>query len=449
MEKKKRKKILVFGSGLVSRPGVRYLVEQAHLQVTVASNHLESAQKLVTGYGDCKAIYVDIMGPDKTKIQNLVCQNDIIISLLPWILHVQIAKMCLECGKHFATTSYVSPGMLQMDEEARSKGVLFLNELGVDPGVDHMSAMKVIDHIRDEGGKVIHFYSICGGLPAPQNNDNPFGYKFSWSPKGVVLASKSSARFMENGKIVDIDGKDLFLNYRMGHIDGIGDLEIYPNRDSLPYRDHYKLQYAETVMRGTYRYPGWCDTFRKLVDLGLVDGTPSDELEGLTYRQMMADLVGSKRGGDTVGKTAEKIGLPKDSEVMRRFEWLGLFDREMVPEYDNRLDILSHLLQEKLYYKEGEIDMLLLRHKFIIENKDMSRDLITSTMVNYGIPHGDSSMARTVSLPLAIGVRLMAEGKINLTGVQIPTKRVIYEPVLKELEELGIKLGETRVPLES
>jgi saccharopine dehydrogenase-like NADP-dependent oxidoreductase len=346
-----------------------------------------------------------------------------------------------------ATTSYVSEGMKKLDEEAKSKGLLFLNEIGVDPGIDHMSAMKIIDEVHDEGGKILHFYSYCGGLPAPEDNDNPYGYKFSWSPKGVVLASGNPAKYLENGKLVEIVGKDLFLNKRLDEIEELGTFEVYPNRDSMPYQDLYGLKDAQTVMRGTYRNVGWCDTLKKIVDLGLIDETPKENLKGITYKQMMAALVGASEDEDVTGKTAAKVGLSKDDEVIKRLEWLGLFSDDPVPDYDNNLDILSERLQEKLYYKEGERDMLILRHKFIVENKDKSRDMITSTMVDFGIPKGDTSMARTVSLPLAIGVKLMAESKINLTGVHIATKKEIYDPVLEELEKLNIKMVEKRVPV--
>jgi saccharopine dehydrogenase-like NADP-dependent oxidoreductase len=337
--------------------------------------------------------------------------------------------------------------MRKLDADAKSKGLLFLNEMGVDPGIDHMSAMKIIDEVYHEGGKVIHFYSYCGGLPAPKDNDNPYGYKFSWSPKGVVLASRNSARFLENGKVVEIEGKDLFLNKRIEEVESLGSLEVYPNRDSIPYKELYGLKDAETVMRGTYRYIGWCDTLKKIVDLGLVDDTPQPNLKGKTYKQMMADLVGAGEKDDVMAAAAAKVGLAKNSEVMGRIEWLGLFSDEKVPDFDNRLDILGQRMQDKLFYKDGEVDMLLLRHKFVVENKDGSRDFITSTMIDYGIPHGDSSMARTVSLPLAIGVNMMAENKINLTGVQIPTIKEIYEPVLHELARLNIKMVEKRAPL--
>ena len=440
----KKKKILVFGAGLVSRPGVRYLLSNKNLIVTVASRTVSKAEKLVEGFanGFAKQVLVE----NVESVENLIKENDIIISLLPWVHHLKVANLCLKHNKHMATTSYVSEGMKKLDKEAKSKGLLFLNEIGVDPGIDHMSAMKIIDAVHDEGGKILHFYSYCGGLPAPEDNDNPFGYKFSWSPKGVVLASGNPAKYLENGKIVEIVGKDLFLNKRLDEIEGLGTFEVYPNRDSMPYQDLYGLKDAQTVMRGTYRNIGWCDTLKKIVDLGLIDETPKDNLKGITYKQMMAALVGASKAEDVTAKTAAKVGLAKDDEIIKRLEWLGLFSDDPVPDFDNYLDILSQRLQEKLYYKEGERDMLILRHKFIVENKDKSRDMITSTMIDFGIPKGDTSMARTVSLPLAIGVKLMAEGKIDLTGVHIATNKEIYEPVLAELEKLNIKMVEKRVP---
>jgi saccharopine dehydrogenase (NADP+, L-glutamate forming) len=440
-----KKKILVFGAGLVSRPGVRYLLSNKNLIVTVASRTVSKAEKLVEGFDN--GIANQILVDNLEAVEELIKENDIVISLLPWVHHLKVAKLCLKHNKHMATTSYVSEGMKKLDEEAKSKDLLFLNEIGVDPGIDHMSAMKIIDEVHNEGGKIIHFYSYCGGLPAPEDNDNPYGYKFSWSPKGVVLASGNPAKYLENGKLVEIEGKDLFLNKRLDEIEGLGSFEVYPNRDSMPYQDLYGLKDAQTVMRGTYRNIGWCDTLKKIVDLGLIDETPKENLKGITYKQMMAALVGASEDEDVTEKTAVKVGLAKDDEVVKRLEWLGLFSDDPVPDFDNYLDILSQRLQEKLYYKKGERDMLILRHKFIVENKDKSRDMITSTMVDFGIPNGDTSMARTVSLPLAIGVKLMAEGKINLTGVHIATKKEIYKPVLQELEKLNIKMVEKRVPV--
>jgi saccharopine dehydrogenase-like NADP-dependent oxidoreductase len=437
-------KILVLGAGLVSRPGVNYLLGQKNLTVTVASRTVSKAEKLVKGYSNGKAAAVDV--ENDRELTALIRDHDIIISLLPWIHHVKVANLCLEHGKHMVTTSYVSEGMKKLDQPVRERKLLFLNEIGVDPGIDHMSAMKIIHDVQAAGGKILHFHSYCGGLPAPADNDNPFGYKFSWSPRGVILASRNSARFLENGKIVEIEGKDLFLNYQVEEIEGLGKFEVYPNRDSVPYKELYGLKDAQTVIRGTYRNLGWCATFKKIVDLGLVDETPLPELKGRTFKKMMAELIGASSELQLKEDTAAKLGIPVNSEIIQRLEWLGLFSDDPVGDFDNRLDILSQRLQNKLFYKEGEKDMLILRHRFQVKNKDKSRDLITSTLIDFGIPGGDSSMARTVSLPMAIATRLVAEDKITLKGVQTPVHRQIYDPVLRELETLGIKMVEKKIP---
>jgi saccharopine dehydrogenase (NADP+, L-glutamate forming) len=439
------KNVLVLGAGLVSKPGVTYLLKQKNISVTVASRTVSKAENLIKGFTNGKAIQLNV--ENEEQLAQLIKANDIIVSLLPWVHHLKVAKLCLKHSKHMATTSYVSDDMKKLDDEAKSKNLLFLNEIGVDPGIDHMSAMKIIDEVYEKGGKVVHFYSYCGGLPAPEDNDNPFGYKFSWSPKGVVLASRNSAKFLENGKLVEIEGKDLFLNYRIEEIKGLGKFEVYPNRNSLPYKDLYNLKDAQTVMRGTYRNLGWCDTLKKMVDLGLINEDKQNNLKGINYRKMMADMVGAKDDANLEKIVAEKLKLDRNSEVIKRFEWLGLFSDKKVPDFDNRLDILSELLQEKLVFKNKEKDMLILQHKFTVENADKSKDLITSTLIDFGEALKESSMARTVSLPLAIGVRFMAEGKFNLTGVQIPIHKQIYEPVLKELETLGIKMDEKKYKL--
>jgi saccharopine dehydrogenase-like NADP-dependent oxidoreductase len=433
------KKILVLGAGLVSKPGVVFLLKHG-FTVTVASRTVEKAEKIVHGYENGMALHLLI--EDKKTLASLVRKNDIVVSLLPWIHHIKVAQACLEYNKPMATTSYVSDEMRRLDDEARRKNLLFLNEIGIDPGVDHMSAMRIIDAVHARGGKIRHFYSICGGLPAPEDNDNPFGYKFSWSPRGVVLASRNPARFLENGREINVRGEDLFLNKRLETVDPLGEFEVYPNRDSVPYKEIYGLKDAATVMRGTYRNVGWCDTFKKIVDLGLVDDSPTSYAGGTTYRQMMAGVIGCDEQDDLMARAAEKLGLERDHFVVKNLDWLGLFSSETLPDGESKLDILSDRLLEKMKYRDGEKDMLILRHRFEVENRDNTTETITSTLIDYGIPHGDSSMARTVSLPLAVGVKLMAEKKINLTGVQIPIMKAIYVPVLNGIEELGIKMVE-------
>jgi saccharopine dehydrogenase-like NADP-dependent oxidoreductase len=436
------KNILVLGSGFVSKPGIKYLLSQNEFFITVASLSIKYISEIMKEQRNGIAIQLDVNNTD--KLIDLIKKNDIVISLLPWTFHIDVAKLCIEYNTHLVTTSYVSADMRSLDSKVKNKNLLFLNEMGIDPGIDHMSAMKIINEVHKDGGKIVHFYSFCGGLPAPEHNNNPFGYKFSWSPKGVVLASRNSALYLENGENITIEGKDLFKNPRQEHIVDLGTFEVYPNRDSLQYKNLYGLKDALTVMRGTYRNIGWCETLKAIVDIGLIDETPDDSLKEKTYQQMIRELLNNTESKDIRFDVAHTLNIDQNSPILDRLEWLGLFSDKNVMKSDNKLDNLSELLQKKLYFKPDERDMILLQHKFIIKNEKNEKKLITSTLIEYGIPNGDSSMARTVSLPLAIGVKLILDKKINLTGVRIPIMKEIYKPVLLELEQLGIKMNEQK-----
>lgn len=439
------KNILILGAGFVSKPGVKYLLDSSNLNVTVADLFVERAEELIEGHGNGKALALDINNTE--KLNSMISDNDIIVSLLPWTLHLKVADLCIKNNKHMATTSYVSDGMMALDPIAKEKGLLFINETGVDPGIDHMSAKKIIDEVEQEGGKILEFYSYTGGLPAPEDNDNPFGYKFSWSPRGVLLASRNAAKFLESGKVVDIPGDELFLNFKEESVEGLGDFEVYPNRNSIIYKEIYGLDDAMTLIRGTYRYPGWCRTLKLMIDMGLLSDIPTKGISQVPYSEAMSKLAGISGKDDLKMEISEKYKIPLDSEELKRLEWLGLFGGELTSEHDNFLDILSDILKRKLYYKDNEKDMIVMKHTFTILNRDGSKDVITSTLIDYGIPGGDSSMSRTVSLPLAISVKMMAEGKFDLTGVQIPVVSELYLPILAELENLGIKMVEKRISL--
>ena len=436
------KNILVLGAGFVSKPGIKYLLSQNEFFITVASLSIKYISEIMKGQPNGIAVQLDVNNTD--KLIDLIKKNDIVISLLPWTFHIDVAKFCIEYNTHLVTTSYVSADMRSLDSKVKNKNLLFLNEMGIDPGIDHMSAMKIIDEVHNDGGKIVHFYSFCGGLPAPEHNNNPFGYKFSWSPKGVVLASRNSALYLENGEIITIEGKNLFKNPRQEHIVDLGTFEVYPNRDSLQYKNLYGLKDALTVMRGTYRNIGWCETLKAIVDIGLIDETPDDSLKEKTYQQMVRELLNNAESKDIRFDVAHTLNIDQNSPILDRLEWLGLFSDKNVMKSDNKLDNLSELLQKKLYFKPDERDMILLQHKFIIKNEKNEKKLITSSLIEYGIPNGDSSMARTVSLPLAIGAKLILDDKINLTGIRIPIMKEIYKPVFLELEKLGIKMNEQK-----
>ena len=432
------KNVLVLGAGLVARPLVGYLLDQPDYHVRVATRTVSKAEKLVGDNPRGEALVLDISNTQ--ALETLVKEADLVLSMVPYTHHPAVAGLCVRHGKNFVSTSYVSDAMRALDEDARKAGVILLNEVGLDPGIDHMSAMRIIHRIKDAGGEVESFTSFCGGLPAPDANDNPFGYKFSWSPRGVVLAGKREAQFLRNGGIVRVAPEELFKEYWIAKIEGLGSFESYPNGNSLPYIETYQIPETQTLLRGTYRYPGWCDTWVAIKKLGLLDETEKD-LTGLTFAQLTSSLVD---GNPESVKTdlAMFLGLPEESGVVDKLEWLGFFSDEKLPvQKGTLLDVLAARLLEKLVYQPGERDMIVLRHDFVAKYEDR-KEKIVSTFIGYGEAGKVTAMAKTVGLPAAIASRMVLEGRITETGVHIPVTPDIYEPILDELETVGISFKE-------
>jgi len=371
---------------------------------------------------------------------------DLAVSLLPAPNHPKVAEACLAEGSHLVTTSYVGPAMQAFDAPARAAGLLFLNEIGLDPGIDHLSALKIIHAVVREGGTVESFRSYCGGLPAPSCNTNPWGYKFSWAPRSVMTAGTNAARFLDDGKLIDIPGPELFAHHWPVEVPGHGTYEGYPNRDSLGYQELYGLQSAKTMFRGTLRYPGWCDTM-KIVSGLLLDQTPRSDLAGQTYAEVLASRIPGATARTIKADLASWAGLPETADPIHRLEWAGFLSDEQVPATPTLLDLVADRLQIKLALEPGDQDLIVLQHEFIVVAADGQRKLLTSTLVDEGIPHGDSAMARTVSLPAAVAVRLILQGQLTLTGVHIPVMPEVYLPVLAELETLKIVCHEGERPL--
>lgn len=442
------KKVLVLGAGLVARPLVRYLLSQPEFAVTVASRTVSKADALVDGHPQGKTM--PLLAEETEKLKRLITEHDLAISLLPAPQHPVVADLCIRHRKHMVTTSYLTPKMTALDGPARQAGVMVLNEIGLDPGIDHMSAMRVIHDVERRGGKVVSFKSYCGGLPAPDANDNPWGYKFSWSPRAVCTAGKSAARYRQDGKLVEVPGPELFANYHTVEVEGLGTMEAYPNRDSLGYVDVYGLQDAETMFRGTFRYQGWCQTLKKVVDLGLLDETPATYPEGTTYAQFTAGFLTSKPTGDLRKDLAAHLDLDESSPVLDRFEWLGLLDDDPIAitaKETTPLDVLAAQMAQKMPYAPGQRDMIVLCHYFMARFPAQPDERITSTLIDYGQPGGDSSMARTVSLPAAVAARRIVTGHVVIPGVHIPVTPQIYNPILDELATMGIRCIEKTVPL--
>jgi len=438
------KKILILGAGLVARPLVKYLLDQPDFRVEVASRTVSKAEKLIEGHP--RGVAKELNLKSEEALKNEVAGADLVISMVPYGFHPKVAELCIVYRKHMVTTSYVSDAMKKLDADARKAGILILNELGLDPGIDHMEAMRVIHEIHDKGGKLLGFISFCGGLPAAEANTNPFGYKFSWSPTGVLLAGKNSAQYLQDGKEVFIPAEKLFESYSLRTIEGLGVFEGYPNRNSLPYIDLYGVPETKTMLRGTLRYLGWCETIRTLVRLNILD-QEEKEWTGLTFADFLRKQMGT-RAKDVKKAVSDRLGIPPGLAILRRLEWLGLFSDEPLPlQKGSALDIMSARMTARLSYLPGERDMICLQHEFFASYPKGGREKIVSTLIDYGIPGGDSSMSRTVGLPPAIGTRLILEGKIRESGVHIPVTPDIYLPILAELKNLNIAFKEKREKL--
>jgi len=439
------KTVLVFGAGMVSRPMIRYLLDQPDVHVVMASRTVSKAEHLIDGHPQGEAFALDVN--DDKKVEEFITKADVVMSLLPYTYHVKVAEMCIKHKKQMITTSYVSDAMKALDKKAKAAGVLILNECGLDPGIDHMSAMRIIHDVEAKGGKVMSFRSTTGALPAHEANTNPFGYKFSWSPRGVLLASRNAAQWLENGKEVSIPGEQLFEHYTIQDVPGAGSFENYPNRNSIPYKDIYGLKDATTVYRGTFRMTGWCETMHALVALGWLHDEPMKVFAGKTYGDLTRHLIGASPKDDLPNVTALYLGLKPYSAIIKRLEWLGLFGSEPLPKDKNTpLDYLNVLTLQKMSMGEHERDMVLMHHEFITTYPG-KKEYVTSTLLDYGIPDGDTSVARTVALPAAIAVKMILQKKITLTGVHIPVIPEIYNPILDELEELGIRFDEKTQPI--
>lgn len=438
------KKVLILGAGMVARPVVTYFHEQTPYQLTIADQIGSKARELGSDPQRIHALELDMS--DEQRVKAEISRADLVISLLPFTLHPKVAELCLDHKKHLVTASYESADMRELEPKVKSAGIVILNEIGLDPGLDHMEAMRIIHEIKEKEGFIRGFTSWCGGLPAPEANDNPLGYKFSWSPLGVLMAGKNPARFLRDGQEVSQKSQDFFRNPVPVDIPGIGTLEGYPNRDSIPYIQIYGIETTNSMFRGTLRYSGWCSFIWAAQGLGLLDGEVLS-WEGHTYRSFMRRILQVEEGQTIPDVIMDRLGLSVESEAIRSMEWLGLWNEDPIPlASGTALDVIALRLQEKLQFSEGERDMIALQHIFDAEYPNGEKERIVSTLIDYGIPYGDSAMSRTVGYPTAIAARLILEGRFSNPGIHIPVDPAMYIPILEELEKFDISFTTHKSP---
>jgi len=439
--------ILLLGAGRSSAALIDYLGRAAASHgwtLTLGDLSEEAAQKAVKGNNQIRAIQFDLS--DSFKASEEILKAEVVISLLPPHLHPEAARMCLLHKKHFLTASYVSESMKSLDRDAKEFGLLFLNECGLDPGIDHMSAMQVIDSIKSKGGTLKAFRSFTGGLISPETAPgNPWRYLFTWNARNVVTAGQGVATYLEDGTERRIPYQKLFTRLFPIEVAGLGKFDGYANRDSLQYRKIYGLEKIPTLLRGTLRYTGFCQAWNLLVQLGICD----DHSECVTNEnQSCGDLIEKflpPGSGDLRTRVALYLGINSNDQRLDLLEWSGFFSKEAIGATSKTAaEATEFILNKKWRMKSGDLDMIVMWHQFIYELDGKEKE-IQSNLVVEGVTGEPTAMAKTVGLPLGIAAKLLLEGKLTLRGVQIPVQREFYEPILAELSINGITLSENHI----
>lgn len=440
--------ILVLGAGKSATVLIEYLLDHAtsnNWMVTIGDLDQALALHKAGDHPNSRAIYFN--ADDATLVRNCVADADIVVSLLPAFVHPVVAAMCVELGKHFVSASYVSDAMKQLHEKAVAKDIILMNEMGLDPGIDHMSAMHMIDNIKKQGGTIDGFRSYTGGLIAPESDNNPWHYKFTWNPRNVVLAGQGTAKFLSDHKYKYIPYHQLFSSHLVMDVPGYGSFEGYPNRDSLAYRSTYGLESTGTIIRGTLRKEGFCDAWNVFVQLGMTDDTYTlENAHTFTWADFTETFLPEGKG--SLAERLQHYLQINDAGIMHKLEWLGLFDAQPIFEKQEAhaftpAQLLQRLLESKLSLEAGDKDMCVMLHvmDYTLNGKKYRQQ---SSMVAIGDDEIHTAMAKTVGLPAAIAVKRILHGEITRRGVVVPVTADIYQPVLAELEQdFGVQFQET------
>ena len=434
------KQILVIGAGRSAVTLIDYLLKESHLnlwKVTIADYNLNLAENLASNNSNARPIFFNVN--DEQQRENEIRNSDIVVSMLPSNMHYLVAKDCLKFKKNLVTASYVSDQIKAYDELARKNNIIFLNEIGLDPGIDHMSAMKVVDELRLKKAKLLSFKSYCGGLIHPESDNNPWNYKFTWNPRNVILAGQGTSKYLESNEIRKINYDSLFEEIETIDVLSQGSFEAYANRDSLSYIKSYGLNDIETMYRGTLRKVGFCSSWNVFVKLGLTNDNYSiKNSEDLSFRDYLSLFLPENNSLTVEERFCDFLSIDESSNEFYKFKWLGLFsDRKCEIINASPAQILQKITEEKLSLDDNDKDMVVMQHQFeyFYENK---KQKLNSSLVVFGDDQRNTAMAKTVGLPVAIAVKLILNNTITLKGVQIPTSKEIYQPVLDELEKNGI-----------
>ena len=425
--------------------------EARHSELTIAAcRTLDSAKKLSSDIKNARPISLDVT--DSKSLDAEVAKVDLVISLIPYTFHATVIKSAIRHKKNVVTTSYVSPAMMELEAECKEAGITVMNEIGLDPGIDHLYAVKTIEEIHKAGGKITSFLSYCGGLPAPEASDNPLGYKFSWSSRGVLLALRNAAKYFKDGKVEEIQGPELMGTAKPYFIYPGFAFVAYPNRDSTPYKERYDIPEAQTLIRGTLRYQGFPEFVRVLVDIGFLSEETHDFLKAsdkpLSWAEATQKIISasSSKESDLLWAIASKTKFSDNTEkdrIITGLKWIGIFSSDPITPRNTPLETLCASLEAKMQYEAGERDMVMLQHKFGIEWEDGKTETRTSTLVDYGDPKGYSSMARLVGVPCGVACLMVLDGRISEKGVLAPVTWSLAEPLLVELKKnWGIEMTE-------
>ncbi len=437
------KHILIFGAGRSCNTLIRYLAANAD-KFDWKINIFDIQES--KNENSARVTYSVMNVKDETARDAEVKIADLVISMLPARFHKYVAQSCVKFSKNLLTASYETAELTAFRSDVQKKGLFFLNECGLDPGLDHMSAMNLIDRIKNGGHTLLAFESFTGGLVAPESDDNPWNYKFSWNPRNVVVAGQEGpAKFIQNGKYKYIPYNRLFRRTELIEIDDFGKFEGYANRDSLKYIEQYSLQGIPTIYRGTLRRPGFCRAWNVFVQLGLTaDNYFLENVENMTYRDFINSFLYYHPTDSVELKLYRAMHIDQDSDIIPKLVWLGIFDDTKIGlKRATPAQVLEHILKEKWQLQPNDRDMVVMRHKFIYRDVETKLPMkLTSSLVVLGENNEHTAMSKTVGLPLAVAAKLVLTEKINLKGMFIPTHKLIYKPVLQELKQHGIEFKE-------